>query len=363
MAQGDGIKQPILGVVSTIVVILLAVGVMLWFDAQTFGTWTAFIAMASVPVGIIISLLWQSNYPPPAGKLDQPLKGFFLLFFSMVIALIVAAWSLKIVGGGLKPPTPFLLMYIITTVITTVWLVVVWQCWPISLFGKHPAWLGLGTLMFSYLVSWAIFRTFYDFSFMKGAPFYAAHLDPIGLFNAFEFLAWWVTFVTVLLLLVEFDFWPLSSIARSVPTLGKQPIFGLLGTVLSVIITHIIYYFFVTMMRMDPVVFMLRTQIVTIFGQFIMILMFQTAPFQTVAQPLKGFLLLIANVLLGQVLYYPYSWLCLWITGGLPSGPPGYVFELWMAPAFLGITFSLMVIYSQFFGFWPFSEPLPKQEE
>jgi hypothetical protein len=39
---------------------------------------------------------------------------------------------------------------------------------------------------------------------------------------------------------------------------------------------------------------------------------------------------------------------------GLPSGPPSYDRELWLASAMLAVTFPMMVAYANFFQFWPF---------
>jgi len=37
----------------------------------------------------------------------------------------------------------------------------------------------------------------------------------------------------------------------------------------------------------------------------------------------------------------------------LAVGPPGYDFERWLASALLGVTFPLLVLYAEFFKFWP----------
>ena len=39
----------------------------------------------------------------------------------------------------------------------------------------------------------ALFRVFFDYDFMKGAPVYVAALDPHGLLNAWDALAFYVT--------------------------------------------------------------------------------------------------------------------------------------------------------------------------
>lgn len=98
--------------------------------------------------------------------------------------------------------------------------------------------------------------------------------------------------------------------------LGEQPIFGLLSTALTVVVTHVIYYFFFTMIGMDPVGFMLEDTDCHFIGQYITILMFQPAHFRRLRSPLKNILLLIGNAVIGQVRCFLYKIICTWVTGG-----------------------------------------------
>jgi hypothetical protein len=41
------------------------------------------------------------------------------------------------------------------------------------------------------------------------------------------------------------------------------------------------------------------------------------------------------------------------VSGALPSGPPGYAAQLWLANALLAVTFPFLVIHAAFFHFWP----------
>ncbi len=133
----------------------MAFGIIVWFGTDTFLSWAGYLAMTLIPFSIIIGLVWQSNYPPPAAEMQQPLKGLYLLLINMIVGSVVAAWSLKTVGGFVTPPTPFLAFFTIMTVIITFWCVVVWQCWPAAgIKGDHPAFVGFGTLIVSYAVAW-----------------------------------------------------------------------------------------------------------------------------------------------------------------------------------------------------------------
>ena len=37
----------------------------------------------------------------------------------------------------------------------------------------------------------------------------------------------------------------------------------------------------------------------------------------------------------------------------LPSGAPGYDFELWLVNALLSVTFPFLIFHAAYFGFWP----------
>jgi hypothetical protein len=131
-------------------------------------------------------------------------------------------------------------------------------------------------------------------------------------------------------------------------------------TILVLIITYIIYKIGLAVLK-DPTVFLVKIAISWIFGEFIMLNCLQTAPFQTVAQPLKGILLIICAFILALIMYPIYGALECWIAGAaLPAGlKGGYAYELWIASAMLAVTFPMFVTYTGYFNFWPFTEGAP----
>ncbi|MCK9363458.1 MAG: hypothetical protein M0P74_07660 [Syntrophales bacterium] len=361
MNQKGEITQPLLGILGTAVVFFIAFGIITWFKPETFIPWAGELAMCLIPFSIIIGMVWKADYPAPAAKLEQPLKGLYLLLLNMIVGSVVAAWSIKTVGGFVTPPTPPLIFFTIMTVIMTFWCVVVWGCWPASgIKGDHPAFVGFGTLIVAYALSWILFKTLFNFDFMNGAPFYAAVMPPSGAFNAFSSLAFFLTALAVILAWVELDFWPLSLIPPKAPAFGKQPIWGIVVSIVAIISAYIIKVIFVDNMGMDVFAFTVRVPISIIFGEFIMLLLLQTSPVQTMKQPGKGIILIILNIILAVVMYYLYRWFSLLIAGPLPSGSAaGYVQELWIATALLGFTFPVIAAYTGFFNFWPLTEPKP----
>jgi len=359
--QQGGLKQPLLGIMGFVVVLFIAYGIITWFKPETFIPWAGELSMCCIPFMIIAGLVWAGNYPAPAATMPQPQKGLYLLFLTMVVGSLVAAWSIRVIGNFVTPPTPPLIFFTIMSVIMTFWCVVVWQCWPATgIKGNHPAFVGLGTLIVSYAVAYILWKTCFNFDFMKGAPFYNAVMPPSGAYNAFFSLAFFLTALAVILVWLEFDFWPLSLIPPKVPAFGKQPIWGIVVSFFACIIGYIVQSIFVNGRGMDVFVYTLKVPICIIFGVFIMLLLMQTWPVQTVRQPLKGIVLLILNIILALVMYQLYKYFMGLHAGALPSGgAAGYVQELWLATALLGFTFPVIAAYSGFFNFWPFSEPKP----
>jgi hypothetical protein len=363
--EQGGLKQPFLGIMGFIVVLFITFGIVTWFGPGSLIAWAAELSMCCIPFMIIAGMVWGGNYPAPAASLSQPLKGLYLLLLTMIVGALVAGYSIKTVGGFATPPTPPLIFFTIMSVIMTFWCVVVWGCWPAAgIKGNHPAFVGFGTLIISYALAFVLWKLLFNFDFMKDAPFYNAVMPPSGAFFAFSSLAFFLTCLAVILAWVELDFWPLSAMAAKAPALAKQPLWGIIVSIVVCVIAYIVKMIFVDKMGMDVFVYSLKVPICLIFGQFIMLLVMQTWPVQTVKQPVKGIVLIILNIILALVMYQLYHYFMVSIAGQLPGGPvpppDTYVKELWIATALLGFTFPIIASYTGFFNFWPLSEPKPE---
>jgi hypothetical protein len=334
-------------------------GIITWFKTDTFLSWVGYLAMTTIPIQLIIAMVWQNNYPPPAAKLEQPLKGIFLLFFAIIVASFVASLSQFTIGGSVSPAGINVTFFTILTVILSLWLIIVWGCWPMAAIYPHPAFVGFGTFFLAYVVAIVVYKTLLSFAFLKGAPIYVAALDPGGAFNAWAVITFGVTTVMVILAMAQMDFVPLSLLPRKFFSLGKQPIFGIIGTIWILAIAAIVWSIFIVGMGMPFVVYLVKVPISVIFGQFFMLLLLQTWPVQTTKQPAKGFVLVVLSVVLGLLMYQLWSWLSILLTGGLPPGPPMFAHDFWIATALLSITFPVISVYTGFFGYWPLIEPKP----
>lgn len=346
-------KQPVLGIAATVVCIVVSLAIVALFDPATFGTWATLILEAMVPGQIVLSLVWESTYPGFVGRLAQPVKGLVLAALMTVAGFIVAPIALLFVGGWVTPPTPYVLLFLIFSVVVAFWLITQMQCWPLTAITEHPLGVGVGTWLLSYILAYFIFQVFFDFGFLEGSPAYLPGLDPGGVFNAWNSLSFAVTALLVMVAFVLLDFWPLSRFAARVQAFGRQPVFGIVATLCVLLIAWLIWAYFVLLQNMDPVVFMVKVPVSIIFGEFIMLIMLQTSPVQTVTQPLKGLVLVGFAVLLSVLTYALYSFVGRVLFGGLTAGAPAYRLDLWLASAMLAVTFPMFVLYAQFFGYWP----------
>jgi hypothetical protein len=342
-------KQPVLGTVATILVMAVSLGFVSLFSFPIFSSWVAYLVICIIPMQIVIGVIWGTNQPAFAAKRKQPVKGLLLSSLTVAAGVVVAPVYLAIAGRNLTPPGPVPSHAIIVSVIVTFWAAIMFGGWPFKALFKNQVAAGLAMIVACYVVNFVLFRLFFDYSFMQGAPVYVASLDPHGIFHALDALVFYVTFVGIMFLMLSFDLWPLTKS----PAVMKQPLLGIVWTAVCLALGGLLYWIGVGVMQMDVMVFMVTVPIPYIFGTIVVLNMFQNSLAGKLAQPLKG----VANATLagivGTALAQLYRALEPAITGPLPSGPPTYDLEIWLASALLAVTFSLLVFYAEFFKFWP----------
>jgi len=342
-------KQPALGIAASAVAIALSLGFIALFSFLTFTTWVAFLAICFIPTQIVMTVLWECKHPGFAAGCGQPGRGILFLLFGAAIGAIVAVIHFTTVGGRVDPPAPMLAMCIIASVIVTFWLVIVWGGWPFNKLIKSPVGAGLALLIVCYAINYLLFRLFFDFRFMQGAPVYVAALDPQGLFNAWNAVVFYITTTSVMFLVLNFDLWPFTKSKA----LMQQPMLGIVWSSVMLVVGGLAFYVGVYVVKMDVVSFMVRVPIPFIFGTIVVLNMLQGSLFSKLQQPAKGVLNTIASAAIGEGLAWVYGALAPVVTGRLRIGPPGYDFEIWLASALLGVTFPLLIIYADFFRMWP----------
>lgn len=346
-------KQPALGIVASVLVIVVSLGFIALFTFPIFANWVAFLTICFIPMEIVISVTWGGNYPAFAAARPQPAKGILLTLLALAVGAVVAVVHFLTVGGGVNPPPPMLAMCIIASVVITFWLAIMWGGWPFARLIKNPVAAGLVMLAACYLINYLLFRLLFDYGFMRGAPVYVQSLDPHGLFNA-----WAVLFVSL-----NFDMWPFTKS----PALMRQPLLGVVWTITILVIGGLAFYIGVYLLKMDVVSFMVRVPIPFVFGTIIVLNMMHGSIFGKFAQPLKGVLNTVASAVIGTLLALIYGALAPLVTGKVSPGPPSYDFEIWLASALLAVTFPFLILHAEFFKMWPLHRertqpPLPRSE-
>jgi len=351
--QRLGLRQPLLGVAAFVITVGLSLGVCALVTPATLGSWVALFFISAVPAMVVLDIGLRLEFPAFLRNARQPAKGLIFVALVVSVSAVVSPLSLYGVGGGVTPPNPFVILFLVDTVPLTLALVLLFRCWPFTALSGHKGVAGLGTLVLAYVLTWVIFRVFFDFGFMRGAPVYLARLDPHGLFMAWKSAAFIVTTGTVLLCFVLLGFWPLSAFQPKRPALGREPLFGLLAGGMVLVVTLVVWGLPVALAGMDPVVYMVRGPVSVLFGVFIVLTLFQGVGFTRLAQPTKGIAMTAAAIALAVVMQLFYGVAANLIAPTLAAGAPGYGLELWMATAMLGVTFPLIVVFCGGFGFWP----------
>jgi hypothetical protein len=342
-------KQPAVGIIATVIIMAISLAFISLFELSTFTGWVAYCIECMIPMQIVIGITWATKHPHFAATRSQPTKGILLALITVLAGLITGVLFLYLINGGLHPPTPFLGMFTVILVLSTFSGAIIWGGWPFMNKIKNPIAAGLTMLITCYVLNYIIFRVFFNYEFMQGAPVYLAALDPHGLFNAWSAVVYYVTVIGVMFLMLSFDLWPLTKF----PAIMKQPVLGFVWSVICLVLGYVAFYIGMKVLKMDVVSFMVHVPVAFIFGTIIVLNMLQGSLFPKMAQPLKGLFNVAAVVVVGTVLFYLYGALAGTVTGTLKAGPPTYDFELWIASALLGVTFPLLIFHAEFFKLWP----------
>jgi len=342
-------RKVMVGIAATAIVIVISLGFISLFSFPTFTGWVSYYLLCIIPMEIIASVTWGTQHPNFAGTLAQPAKGLSFVLLCLVAGLVIAPIQFATVGGAIGPPTPMLVMCTIVSVIITFWLAIMWGGWPFTKVIRNPLWAGLALLVVCYFLNYLLFRIFFNYDFMQGAPVYVASLDPHGLFNAWNALVFYLAVITVMFISINFDLWPFTKF----PALMRQPVLGIIWTIAAFALGGLGFYIGVDVLKMDVVAFMVRVPVPFIFGTIIVMNMLQGSLFGNFKQPLKGVLNSFTAAAIGSLLALAYRSVAPMVTGVLKPGPPSYDYEIWLSSALLGVTFPFLIFHAEFFKLWP----------
>lgn len=347
--DSSGLQQPLLGIVSTVSVIIIATAFISLFSESTFSGWVSFLLMCGVPALIICGLVWGGNYPKALLNLSSAGKGLVLTLISLATGALIAVVILVLVADKVTPPGPQHNIFIISFIVAMFWVVAVLQCEPLASLIKHPLALGAAILTLCFLLAYAVFFFAMNFGFLSQAPFYQAHMDGQGPFMAFDVLTTLVSSVAMIMAFIMLDFWPVGLMPGSKSKAGQILWSALWIAGLAVALR----YLFVGILQMDQVVYMASVPIPFIFGAFILLNLFEASLFGEMPAPAKGFLYCLVSGVLAAILFPLFQFLGPIASGEMAAGAPTYQLDFWCANAMLAVCFPLIVIYSDFFRHWP----------
>ncbi|MEP6961749.1 MAG: hypothetical protein ABI995_06715 [Acidobacteriota bacterium] len=348
-------KQPALGLVATAIIIAISLGFISLFDFGQFSGWVSYLLICLIPMEIVVGVSWGAN-PAFASKMAQPMKGIVLMLVCVAGAAVIAPIYWQVVGGGISPPLPNLMLTSIVSVVVMFWFAIMFGGWPFNVISKNQIVSGLLMWVACYAINYALVQVFFNYDFLKGAPVYVASLDPGGMFNAVLAHIFYVTAIAVLFLLLHFDLWPLTLS----PGIMKQPNLGIVWTLLALLLGGAAFYAGIFVMAMDPMTFLIKVPIPFIFGTIVVLNMLHNSLFASLQQPLKGIANSVTAMVVGSALAAMYGALAPVVTGNLSSDPPGSDYQRWLASALLAVTFPFLIFYAEFFRMYPLVPSRPK---
>jgi len=357
MVDDHASEQPLQQVLSTgtlaiLLVLAIATLCIAPFEHRFFVDWVATAFIAATPAQVVLGLLWNNNKPDCISGLSQPAKGLSLLAITLAVGALVFTLLILLMSGGYGM-TPMFVQFTIMTVVAILWVLLIWQCWPLTKLSEDPFKFGSLAFLFSYVLAYLLWTIFFDYSLLGtvGHPLYHSDIDPQGLFNMWSAMTFCITTVGVIVVHTLFDFWPVDKLAGQ----ATQPLRGFIATGYILVLSWLIRAIFVDGLGMAPVEYLVRVPVCLIFGSFIVSNMMQFSLFPKFAQPIRGLVLLVCAALTAVVMYELYSHASTLHAGTvLGMGPDNdFAKELWIASAMLGVTFPIIFVVSGFFAFWP----------
>jgi hypothetical protein len=336
--------QPGLGLAASAAAIALSLAFLSLFDCPTFAGWIAFVMLALIPAQVVLVVL----VPGALAARAQPGRGAVLVSLTVAAAAVVSPLALRVVGEGVSPPGPIPTHYFVIVVPTTFFLAIAFGGWPFTLVSPNRWVVASAALAASYVITYVLFRTLFDYEAFRGTPVYLASA-PHGLADAVWMLVFYVTVLAGMFVLPHFDLWPLTR----VPALMAQPLLGVVWMVLAVAIAAAVMAA-AGAAGMAPMFVLTRITAPFIFGTIVVLNMLQNSLFACVARPaIRGLLNVGVAAFGGLALASLFGAAAPVVVGPLPSGAPGFEAEIWLVNALLSVTFPCLVYLAAFFEFWP----------
>ena len=350
-APRPALRQPWLGLSVLAAVVAVSMAFIAPQPWPVFRDWVSYVLVCGVPLLFVIGPFWHAERPAAIGRLPQPARGLAFVALDLAVAAIVALAIGLGVGGGLTPPPPNAAHVAIMAVPFTFGLAVVWDGWPFKLI-KQPVAAGLLLMVTAFGLSWLTYRVFANYSSFAGGPAYVAALDPHGPFDAWLVLTAVVTAMAVTLLWLHVGLWPVT------PTVLASPLArGAVLTVGIAAVTAVALGIGVGLVHLTAAAFFASVTVPFLFGSIVVLNILEGRLPLPSAQPARGLASAAVAAVGGLALAALYVALLPVVSGPIAFGAPGFQGEVWLASALLGVTFPLLAVVADCFGFWPLRRP------
>jgi len=300
---------------------------------------------------MLLGMVFQCEYPACISRLTQPWRGLAFTVVCLVVGGVVSVGSFFIVGAGLLQPPPFLMVYLIMSVPVCLFMVAIFDLWPLRKFFSGAFSLGFLVLLSVYAITYFIYASMMNFN-LENIDSDAFAYSPNGFFASELVLVVMIAAVVPMIMLALLDFWPVKLMAGRFPSMQRQPFFGLVCVGFISLFVLFMFCLFVFWQGLPLVQFANLVCVPMIFGLFVLQVMFGGLPCVRISQPWRGVVLIVISLLLSYFMTSLYKISAgLWL--GIDSGAPDYSMEMWLAPSLLSVTFPLMVIFADLFQSWP----------
>jgi hypothetical protein len=136
------LRQPLQGVLATILVLVVALLFISLFTWPIFEGWVSYSLMCAIPASIVIGAVWKAGVPRGIARQVQPVRGPLYLGLTAAVAAVVAFAHWYTRGGAISQPVPMAIQTIIVSVVVAFWLAIMFGGWPSSSSptASSPAW-------------------------------------------------------------------------------------------------------------------------------------------------------------------------------------------------------------------------------
>lgn len=341
-------KKISVSVFLAIYIIFLSLLAIVCMDHDFFNNWAGFLSISGIPALIIIANIWEGKVPFLS---DQKSRGLHILVLGGILFIAgyaVSLYAIFMFGNSVTPPTVVAMMFVIFTVVMTIWVLLVFQGWPFTQYIMHRVILAFSLLFLIYLLSTVLYSVLFNFSGFGGLSADIYDRLPTGIFEPWFIIVTMITTLAVIFALTLYEQMPLKIFTDKV----SQPLSGIFTLAVTLIISWAIMQI-VIRLQIDLVNFMVRGPISFLFGLFIVQDTTGNTLFLHRQKFARGGILTVICLVLGISLYQAFEMFQGWWTVGLIAGSPMYQKELWLANAMLSVTFPMIIVIMNFFKGWP----------